>query len=386
MNHQDVDVAILGAGPVGSALALLLASKASHPDRIAVLHSDRASVYGHETHADPRVLALNHGSRVLLESLGAWPDRVAPIRTIHVSQRGRLGRTVIGHDEFGVPALGYVVRYADLHQSLLTALAQSGVTLLKGETARIERQHDDLAELQQGSLSLTAKLVVTADGRPDGEAKRTYQQMALITQAMASLPKQGWAFERFTREGPLAVLPHPDLPGMQSIVWCCKPERATSLQRLDASRFSDALSETFGSRLGRLEVKGPIHAFPLTLNLDPEPVDGITVAIGNAAQTLHPVAGQGLNLGLRDAAMLSRSLKDWIGGHPGDVAHLLSDFARRRRPDRLLTVNLTDIMSRVFTTQSPLVEHAGGLALLGLDLMPGLRRPLARHLLQGMRG
>lgn len=386
MNHQDVDVAILGAGPVGSALALLLAGDARHPDRIGVLHSDRASVYGHETHADPRVLAINHGSRVLLESLGAWPSRAAPILTIHVSQRGRLGRTLISHDEFVVPALGYVVRYADLHQSLLTALANSGVRLLKGETAQIERQQDGLAYIRQGTLSLTAKLAVMADGHPQSEAKRTYKQMALITQAIASRPKEGWAFERFTREGPLAVLPHPGRPGMQSIVWCCKPERAASLQRLDTTTFSDALSETFGSRLGRLEVEGGIHAFPLTLNLDPEPVHGITVAIGNAAQTLHPVAGQGLNLGLRDAGMLARTLRDWLGGHPGNVAQLLSDFARDRRPDRQLTANLTDIMSRVFTTQSPLVEHAGGLALLSLDLVTGLRRPLARHLLQGLRG
>ena len=386
MNHQDLDVAILGAGPVGSALALLLAGDARCPDRIAVLHSDRASFYGHEAQADPRVLALNHGSRVLLEGLGAWPGHAAPIQTIHVSQRGRFGRTLIGHDEFGVPALGYVVRYADLHHSIMTALASSGVTLIKGETAQIERQHDGLAHIRQGTLSLTAKLAVMADGRPDSEAKRTYQQMALITQAMAFIPKEGWAFERFTREGPLAVLPHPGRSGMHSIVWCCAPERAAWLQRLDTAKFSDALSEAFGSRLGRLEVEGGIHAFPLTLNLASEPVNGITVAIGNAAQTLHPVAGQGLNLGLRDAGMLWRTLRGWLGGHPGDVAQLLSDFARRRRPDRQLTANLTDVMSRVFTTQSALVEHAGGLALLSMDLIPGLRRPLARHLLQGMRG
>ena len=386
MQLKHVDVAILGAGPVGSALALLLAKDANRPERIVVLHSDRASAYGHEASSDPRVLAINHGSRVLLEGLNAWPGIAAPIRTIHVSQRGRLGRTLIRHDEFGVPALGDVVRYADLHHSLLDALARSGVTVLKGKAAQVERQQDGLAHIQQGTLSLSAQLVVQADGRPASQAKRTYRQTALITQAIASQQRNGWAFERFTREGPLAVLPHPGRAGMQSIVWCCTPERAAALQRLSHSTFSDALSETFGSRLGRLEVEGSIHAFPLTLNLDPDPVDGVIIAIGNAAQTLHPVAGQGLNLGLRDAAMLAHTLRNWLGGHPGEVTRLLSDFVSHRRADRQITASLTDIMSRVFTTQFPLVEHAGGLALLGLDLSAGLRLPLARHLLQGLRG
>lgn len=386
MDDQAADVAILGAGPVGSALALLLANHACRPERIVLLHSDRASAYGYEATVDPRVLAINHGSRVLLEQLGAWPERAAPIQTIHVSQRGRLGRTLIGHEEFGVPALGYVVHYSDLHQSLLAAVNASGVTLLAGETALVASQHDGLAHVHQGSRRLTARLVVQADGRPDSQIKRTYRQMALITQANASLPKEGWAFERFTQEGPLAVLPHPARPGMQSIVWCCTPERAAALQRLEHNRFSDALSETFGSRLGRLEVQGPIHAFPLILNLDPDPADGVVIAIGNAAQTLHPVAGQGLNLGLRDAGMLAQTLRHWLGGHPGEVSRLLSEFVRHRQADRHLTASLTDTMSRVFTTRSPLVEHAGGIALLALDLSAGLRRPVARHLLQGLRG
>ena len=167
---------------------------------------------------------------------------------------------------------------------------------------------------------------------------------------------------------------------------CCPPERAASLQRLEHNVFSDALSETFGSRLGRLEVEGPIHAFPLILNLDPDPADGVVIAIGNAAQTLHPVAGQGLNLGLRDAGMLAQTLRHWLGGHPGEVSSMLSEFVRHRRADRHLTASLTDTMSRVFTIRSPLVEHAGGIALLALDLSAGLRHPLARHLLQGLRG
>lgn len=386
MNQLDVDVAILGAGPVGGVLALLLAEHARHPGRIAVLHADQASFYGHDTSADPRVLALNHGSRVLLESLGAWPTHAAPIQTIHVSQRGRLGRTLIGHGDFNVPALGYVVRYADLHQSLTSALTHSGVTRMAGDKAEVTLQQSGVAHLRQGSLHLTARLVVQADGRPDNDARRTYRQVALITQAMASQPRVGWAFERFTHEGPLAVLPHPEKPGLQSIVWCCTPERAAALQRLDHSNFSAALSETFGSRLGKLHIEGPIHAFPLSLHVRPDTVNGITVAIGNAAQTLHPVAGQGLNLGLRDAGLLARTFQGWIGGYPHDTASLLVDFVRSRQADRTLTTNLTDLMSRVFTTRSPVVEHAGGLALLGLDLLPALRRPLARHLLQGLRG
>ena len=385
MSQNDFDIAILGGGPTGCALALLLARVSPRPERIALLQADHQGRYGYTPEQDPRVLAINHGSRVLLESLKGFPHQTALIQTIHVSQRGRLGRTVIHHTDFKVPQLGCVVRYASLHAQLVTAVAQSGVTVLNGPAARINAQDQSSIEICQGEQRIRAGLAVQADGKPDTESTRQYAQMALITHAQASLPRPGWAFERFTQEGPLAVLPHPDAAGQQSIVWCCTPERARALSQRSPEDFSLALTHMFGTRLGHLSVNQPVTAFPLILNMPQTAVDGRAVAIGNAAQTLHPVAGQGLNLGLRDAAALAFSLQHWLESPTRSPAQALAVFERVRGPDRQITARLTDVMSRIFTTRWPIVEHVAGLALLGMDVIPALRAPLTRHLLQGMR-
>jgi 2-octaprenyl-6-methoxyphenol hydroxylase len=385
MQPQDFDLAILGGGPVGSALALLLARLAPQPARIVLLQAETASQYGHRPELDPRVLAVNHGSRVLLESLGAWPQQAALIQTIHVSQRGRLGRTVIRHHDFDVPQLGCVVRYGQLYEKLAQAVHASGVQVLIGDGARVSEQDTLGVSIEQGARRLRAKLVIHADGLTGVEPTRQYTQYALLTRARASRPRAGWAFERFTNEGPLAVLPHPEALGEQSIVWCCTPERATALQALSPEHFSHALTEMFGSRLGTLTVQGPIACVPLAMTLRPQTIDGRCVAIGNAAQTMHPVAGQGLNLGLRDAATLAIVLRDWLVTPDEPPAIALQRYQQLRGPDRQVTVRLTDLLSRVFTTKLPVVEHTAGLALLGIDLLPALRVPLARHLLQGLR-
>jgi len=385
MHPQDFDLAILGGGPVGSALALLLARLAPLPTRIVLLQTETASQYGHRPELDPRVLAVNHGSRVLLESLGAWPEQAALIQTIHVSQRGRLGRTVIRHDDFNVPELGCVVRYGQLYEKLAQAVHASGVQVLIGDGARVIEQDALGVSIEQGLRRLHAKLVIHADGLTGVEPTRQYTQYALLTRARASRPRPGWAFERFTNEGPLAVLPHPEALGEQSIVWCCSPERAHALQALTPEHFSQALTDMFGSRLGTLTVDSPVACVPLAMTLRPQTIDGRCVAIGNAAQTLHPVAGQGLNLGLRDAATLAMALREWLVTPEQTPSASLQRYEKLRGPDRQLTVRLTDLLSRVFTTKLPLIEHAAGLALLGMDLLPALRAPLARHLLQGLR-
>ena len=385
MQSQDFDLAILGGGPVGSVLALLLARLAPQPARIVLLQTETGSQYGHRPELDPRVLAINHGSRVLLESLGAWTHQAALIQTIHVSQRGRLGRTVIRHHDFDVPELGCVIRYGQLYDKLAKAVETSGVQVLSGDSARVSGQDTSGVSVEQGSRRVRAKLVIHADGLAGIEATRQYTQYALLTRARASRPRAGWAFERFTNEGPLAVLPHPEALGEQSIVWCCSPERAHALQALAPQDFSHALTDMFGSRLGTLTVDGPVACVPLAMTLRAQTIDGRCVAIGNAAQTLHPVAGQGLNLGLRDAATLAIALRDWLVAPEQMPGEALQRYVQLRDPDRQLTVRLTDLLSRVFTTKAPIVEHAAGLALLGMDLLPALRAPLARHLLQGLR-
>ena len=388
MTASAFDIAILGAGPVGRVLALMLARVAPDPARIALLAGAApapATPAAAVPAADPRVLAMNHGSRVLLESLHAWPERSADIRNIHVSQRGRLGRTVIQNTDFGVPQLGSVVAYSGLHAKLDECVAACGVTVLPGPAARVDSQDADGVRIVQGDTTLLCQVAVQSDGAGASDVRRDYGQHAVLTTAHATLPRRGWAWERFTAEGPLALLPHPQTPDAYSVVWCSAPDRATELAALDNTAFSKALSAAFGDRLGRLSSQAPRHVFPLSLAARRAQVQGRVAAIGNAAQTLHPVAGQGLNLGLRDAARLAQTLAGWLARPEASPTALLAEFAQARQVDRFITAGLTDLMPRVFATGLAPVEHACGLALLGMDLASPLRAPLAQHLLQGFR-
>jgi 2-octaprenyl-6-methoxyphenol hydroxylase len=400
---MDTDITVLGAGPVGSTLALLLARHAPDPRRIVLCRTETKSPAAEAPEKrDLRVLALNHGSRVLLEDLGVWPQGGAEIHSIHVSQRGRLGRTRITREEFGVPALGTVVGYESLRRALDAAVEASGVTLrvaAANEAATLRRQSAEEVEFAQGNTRWTSALAVQAEGGTFDDAdaerralrhlRRSYDQHAVIATVRAERPRPQVAWERFTREGPLALLPHPGDgqpdPARLSLVWCCTPERADTLLAATDEQFAQALHETFGDRLGKLTPIGARGRFPLGVSLRRELVDGRAVAIGNAAQTLHPVAGQGLNLGLRDAARLAQALTPWLRRPDDDPAAILAAFARARLPDRWLTTGLTDLLPRVFATGFAPIEHLCGLALLGLDTIQAARAPLASQLMQGRR-
>ncbi|MBV6304815.1 FAD-dependent monooxygenase [Candidimonas humi] len=382
---HDVDVAIVGAGPVGCALALLLARVAPHPQRIALVGRAAPAARGGDGAADPRTLAVNHGSRVLLEQLDAWPAVAASIETVHVSQRGRLGRTLIRHEELGVPRLGSVAGYDALLSAMTRAVAASPVRFIEAQKPEVHRGAQ-AAGIDLGQERLSCGIVVQSDGSRPAGLHRDYGQEAVLACVRAERPQRGWAYERFTNEGPLALLPHPAGDGLYSLVWCCTPQHARQLRDMGPAEFAAALQQRYGDRLGRLSLAGERHVFPLSLHAGPTLPGPRTVAIGNAAQTLHPVAGQGLNLGLRDAAQLAQALAPWLLRPQSDPASLLRRFAEGRRADRWLTAGITDLLPRVFATRLPPVEHACGLALLALDLSAGLRLPLARHLMQGLRG
>lgn len=383
MDRPTYDIVISGAGPVGSALALILAGKSPKPERIALMGRQFQAGPRPDGSIDPRTLALNHGSRVLLEQLKGWPAESASINTVHVSQRGRLGRTLIKHDELGVPQLGNVVAYDTLLGTLHQALQHSGITLLKSATTPV--RGPGRITFQANGSTLSSSLAIQSDGAKPQGIERHYKQHAVIATVQASQPRKNWAFERFTRQGPLAVLPHPQGDELYGVVWCCAPEQAQRLHSLPDTEFATELNAMFGERLGRFHCIGARHIFPLSMHAGPSLINDRTIAVGNAAQTLHPVAGQGLNLGLRDAAQLGQALAPWLARTHTDPAPLLARFAGMRRPDRWFTAGITDFLPRVFSTGNPLVEHAGGLALLALDLVPPLRTPLARHLLQGLR-
>ncbi len=369
-------VAICGAGPAGMALAALLVQRGVAPARIALVDArplDAAC-------DDPRTLALSWGSRQILGQIGAWPVPATDIHEIHVSRKGAFGRSMISRDEHRVPALGYVTRYGDLVSVLAGVIERLGIVALR--PARVTGLEETAGHVQlslEGGRTVTAAIAVQAEGGLFGaqagkQATRDYGQSAIIAHVEASAPVAHRAYERFTDEGPLAMLPQGD---GYSMVWCVRPDSAQELLSLDDAAFLARLNATFGERLGRFTGATRRLAFPLGLNAG---VAGTarTTAIGNAAQTLHPVAGQGLNLGLRDATVLARLLAR--GATPDNLA----DFAALRRQDRDLIVRLTDTMARVFANTSPL-QPALGLSLAAIDLFTPARSVLAELMMYGRR-
>ncbi len=381
----QVDVAICGAGPVGMALAALMARRGIPGERIALVDAKSLG----QAISDPRSIALAWGSRMLLDDVGAWPLPATPIHEIHVSRRGHLGRSMMDRSEHGVDALGYVARYGDVVDALSRACERERVQVLRPVrvTSIIEATDAVTLHLDDGR-TLNAKMAVQAEGGTFGEQQRDtqtrqqtrdYGQTAVIARVSTSAPIAHRAFERFTDEGPLALLPQDGADGHQyALVWCVRPERAHQLLDLGADDFLSRLGEAFGERVGAFTRVSERVAFPLGLNADPR-VTGRTVAIGNAAQTLHPVAGQGLNLGLRDAAVLARLLAR-------DLAPAALDrFTRERERDRGMVIRATDTMARVFANTGPL-QSLFGLTLAALDTVKPARMLLAEFMMFGRRG
>ncbi|WP_374402654.1 FAD-dependent monooxygenase [Niveibacterium sp.] len=382
-NTQDAaaserGILIVGAGPVGLALALAL-----HRRGQAVRLADARPAGAGER--DARVLALSHGSRQTLEHLGAWPQQgPTPITTIHVSQRGALGRTQMQAAEYGVPALGYVTPAALLYRTLASAVSRAGIELMHDTeitSTAVSADRVD-AHTRDGRL-IAAQLLACCEGAVAGETdgavrSRDYGQHAVICRARLAAPHRGIAYERFTPDGPLALLP---LGDDYSVVWTMPAAQADARMAQDEAAFRVALQAAFGSRVQFVETLERAR-FPLGLRVRGEAVGSRTVWLGNAAQTLHPVAGQGFNLALRDVWALAETLTD--AGDPGEPA-LLARYAQRRLLDRRSTIGFTDSLVRVFSNDDPLLTHARGAGLLALDLVSPLRHFVAKRMLFGAR-
>lgn len=377
--QTDFDIAICGAGPVGLALAALLVKSGKMPARIALID---AKTIAHSSQ-DPRSIALSYGSRQILESIGAWPIAATQINQIHVSRRGYFGRTLIDRAEYDLPALGYVTRYGALTNALNAQIAATGLALIRPATV-LEIDEDDIKATItfKDRPDLHANIVVQAEGGAFAEQAqkamhRDYQQTAIVAHVIATAPITHRAFERFTDEGPLALLPQDN---GYAVVWCVRPETAARLLALTETQFLAALGDAFGTRLGSFSTVTTRNAFPLGLNAQPN-ASQRTVAIGNAAQTLHPVAGQGLNLGLRDAAVLSKLLTKHI------ESSALQEFLKMRRTDRGTTIHLTDIMARIFAGRSAgsFSQAALGFSLGIIDGISPAKKILAAQMMFGRR-
>jgi 2-octaprenyl-6-methoxyphenol hydroxylase len=380
MTAASLDVAICGAGPVGMALAALLARRGMDGARIGLIDAKALD----SAVNDPRSIALSYGSRMLLDEIGAWPVPATAIHQIHVSRRGQFGRSMIEREDEGVPALGYVTRYGELVAALARVCEQAGIDTIRPARVTGHLEHADGVHLKlDDGRELEAALVVQAEGGLFGEqdtkaSTRDYQQTAVIARVAASAAIAHRAYERFTEQGPLALLPQDGADGQQyALVWCVRPDTADALLALDDAAFLARLSEAFGTRLGRFTSTSARASYKLGLNADAR-LSARTVAIGNAAQTLHPVAGQGLNLGLRDAAVLARLLAQ--DASPAQ----LERFVAERQTDRALTVRLTDTMARVFAGTGP-AQALLGLSLGLLDTVAPARSLLAELMMYGRR-
>ena len=345
------EIVVVGAGPAGSTLALLL----NEMGRRVILVEPRSRADS----AAGRPIALSYGSRIILERAGAWQAlEVTPIETVHVSQQRGFGTARLSATDARVPALGYVIDY----RALCDALASR----LSAEAIRIERDYDR-----------AAPLVVHAEGSGRYSSEKRYDQAAVVALVGAEPRSTGVAFERFTSEGPLALLP---LAGRYGVVWAVRAERAEMLAAMPEQPFLAALQDAFGRRAGRFTAVGARSSVALALRVRSERAGAREAYVGNAAQTLHPVAGQGLNLGLRDAWELAGSIAD--APDPG-AANVLQRYAAQRRLDAYATIRVTDLLAELFVGASPIALGARGAAMCALDACAPVRRFLARRMIYG---
>ena len=372
---EDIDILIIGAGPVGMTLHLALAAGG----RKSLLLDRRPQG---TTQTDPRALALAHGARQLLEQINAWPSRAAtPIETIHVSQKDGFGRTLIDRADHDLPALGYVVRYRDLAGALAANLAPDAV-LAETEILDIAPDSDGVtvALRHAGQLrTLRTKLLVHAEGTPGDDPAVTvsdYHQHAVICEVTPTPGHNKRAWERFTPDGPLALLP---LGDEYSIVFTLPPAKADAVMAMDDTAFLAALQQQFGQRMNFAN-PGPRSRFPLALRMRDTLAKGGEVWIGNTAQTLHPVSGQGFNLGIRDAWQLSEILLK-----KGADRSILAKYAASRRLDRRGSAFFTDQIVRAFSNDFGPLKLARGLGLLALDVFPPARHFVAKRMIWGAR-
>ncbi len=387
--HQTYDLLIVGGGLVGASLAIALNG---HGLRIGLIEARPLGDPGQPRY-DDRALALSYGSRRILESIRLWSnlaDQIAPIRRIHISDQGHFGSARITADQARVPALGYVIPARQLSRILWQQLHQcADVTLLTPaqvvavhhtpEQADITlRQHDQ-------EVQLAARLLVAADGSDSTLRQqlqipttgRDYHQTAIVASITPGRPHADTAWQRFTPTGPVALLPQ--RAGHCTLIWTLPPDQHAEVQQYDAGQFCAAFQRQFGYRLGTLQRVGQRHSYPLRLSRAQQIVAERTVLIGNAAHTLHPVAGQGLNLGLRDLSVLVDCVLSahHAGKDIGSPASL-NPYQQSCQREHQRLARATDSLVRLFTSPLRSLQWARNIGLLAFDHLPPVKHAFAR--------
>lgn len=391
---SSYDLVIVGGGMVGISLALLLAQQ--QPDwKVLLLEAQAYDSSGkHSPSFDSRSTALSWSSRKIFQAAGLWSAleaHTSAINNIHVSDRGHIGLTRISANEAGVEALGYVIENRWIGAALLDKLATTSVEMMAPERVatitplkagvRLELEHSgetiqtSLLVLADGANSQTAqKLGIHSDQQP-------YGQQGIIANIGLQDRHNGVAYERFTDQGPMAMLPLPDFDGCPrcALVWTQPPERAAELMAATDKDFLTALQESFGYRMGMLKKVGERVAYPLALTTASEQVRRSVVVLGNAAHSLHPVAGQGFNLSLRDVATLADVLgKAKSAGADFSSLETLEDYQQQQLADQQNTLLFSDNLPKLFAQPSSVVTLGRNSGLVMMDLLPSLRSRFAK--------
>jgi 2-octaprenyl-6-methoxyphenol hydroxylase len=386
MNAQ-FDIAIVGGGPVGAALALALRGSKL---KVCVLEARPVNTASN----DARALALSYGSRLLLARLGIWDalHDVSAIRTIHISQKQSFGRAELHAAELNVPELGYVLPYPVLQDALTDALRSSDVaSIYSASVTQLTNEADHAAinyQLDGAEHILHTRLAVVADGgkllaQQYPPEVHDYGQSALITHITCSAPQTAMAFERFTPQGPLALLP---FQNGYELVWTAPRQAAQDMLAWDDAKFLNDLHQHFGDRVGEFLTVSKRTCFPLGLRRAPQQTPmPHTVLLGNAAQTLHPVAGQGFNMGLRDAWELAQEILDASPETLGSES-MLAAYRAHRRADREAGIRFTDGLVRLFSNDLPLISAGRAAALTALDCLPFVKNFVAKRMMFGANG
>lgn len=390
---RDFDIVIVGGGMVGASLVCALPKNAY---RIALVEAYPFGDQGQPSY-DDRTVALAYGSKQIYEDMGLWSEiepHATPIKRIHVSERGRFGVARFSHHGLGLDALGYVVENRVLGKVLHSQISQletvSSFTPARFRDYRLEAD-GVVVTVDHGreygrckSLQLRCRLLIAADGSSSevrGQAGikvrlTAYQQTAIVANVSAERSHEYTAYERFTDTGPLALLPMSD--GRCSLVWSNTDQDVNTIMALNDMDFLHRLQDRFGYRLGHFTRVGARQAYPLFLMRARDMVSGRIVLLGNSAHSLHPVAGQGFNLALRDVATLAHLLAVSDDLDVGNK-RLLMNFTRCRRHDFNNTIRFTDGLARLFTNPMLGAVNIRGMGLLLMDIIPPLRNLFARY-------
>ncbi len=406
-NHFDL--IIIGGGMAGASLACALKNVATDtPLKIAVVEAFELNTDSQPSY-DDRTVALSYGSRCIFDSMGLWSSLepyAEAINTIHISDRGHFGVTRISKEQEGVEALGYVLENRAIGQRLYAAMndgqsdSSNDVTNDNSRVssirlfcpARLTKLQQDEKQVSVEILIndkqqvLHGKLLVAADGNNSqvmqllaiGSSRQSYDQVALITNVTPGKKHDNIAYERFTDTGPLAFLPMQQ--NRCSVVWTLSPEQADYLYALDEVDFLAQLQQRFGYRLGQFKKVGTRHIYPLFLQCATQMVHGRVAIIGNAAHSVHPVAGQGFNLALRDIALLSELIVETrqTSNDIGQQA-MLQEYARLREQDVKRVYRFTDTLVKTFSNAIRPLAHLRSLSLLLVDIIPDIKHQLARQ-------